>query len=335
MKVDHLTKHLNIYNMGAKKNRQIQRQAQAQADRQFAYNTELQREAMAKYEARQADYEAMQFFNPYDNMQNYYADLKNAYEGMENRFEELQVSTAAADFQMEQSAQQRADIMQALTGAAGTSGIAGLAQTLANQGVMAARQASVDIAQQQRQNALMAAQAGQQIDQMQRQTDMQIQQAVAQGAASADMAERGGLSMLQGAEISRQSTLLGMSAGDYGGANAGVQAAFGNQMAAIGMGAQMHAARMGMFGQIIGGVAQGFGAAKGSDRKLKKNIEYKFDSPSGIPVYNFEYIDAKHGSGIHQGVMSDEVPREAVIMHSDGYEMVNYSMLDVDFKKLN
>ena len=316
--------------MGGRRNRQIQRQAQAQADRQFQYNTQLQREAMQKYEARQADYEQMEFFNPYDNMQNYYADLKNAYEGMENRFEELQVSTAAADFQMEQSAQQRSDILQALTGAAGTSGIAGLAQTLANQGVMAARQASVDIAQQQRQNALQAAQAGQQIDQMQRQTDMQIQQAVAQGAASADMAERGGASMLQGAEISRQSTLLGMSAGDYGGANAGVQAAFGNQMAAIGMGAQMHAARMGMFGEIIGGVAAGI-----SDRRLKKNIEYKFNSPSGIPVYNFEYIDAKHGSGVHQGVMSDEVPREAVITHPSGYEMVNYSMLDVDFKKLN
>jgi hypothetical protein len=335
MKVDHLTKHLNIYNMGGRRNRQIQRQAQAQADRQFDYNTQLQREAMQKYEARQADYEQMEFFNPYDNMQNYYADLKNAYEGMENRFEELQVSTAAADFQMEQSAQQRADILQALTGAAGTSGIAGLAQTLANQGVMAARQASVDIAQQQRQNAMMAAQAGQQIDQMQRQTDMQIQQAVAQGAASADMAERGGAAMLQGAEISRQSTLLGMSAGDYGGANAGVQAAFGNQMAAIGMGAQMHAARMGMFGQIIGGVASGAGAAAASDRKLKKNIEHVFNSSSGIPVYNFEYIDAKHGSGVHQGVMSDEVPREAVIMHPDGYEMVNYSMLDVDFKKIN
>ena len=321
--------------MGSKRSREIQRQATALSDEQFQYQSKLQREATAKYEARQADYEAMEFFNPYDNMQNYYADLKNSFKGMENRFEELQVSTAAADFQMEQSAQQRSDIMSALTGAAGTSGIAGLAQTLANQGVMAARQASVDIAQQQRQNTLMAAQAGQQIDQQQRQTDMQIQQAVAQGAASADMAERGGLSMLQGAEISRQSTLLGMSAGDYGGANAGVQAAFGNQMAAIGMGAQMHAAQMGMFGQIIGGVAQGAGTAYASDRRLKKNIEYKFDSPSGLPVYNFEYIDAKYGSGVHQGVMSDEVPREAVTIHPNRHEMVNYSMLDVDFKKLN
>ena len=102
------------------------------------------------------------------------------------------------------------------------------------------------------------------------------------------------------------------------------------------MASQMHSARVGAIagaaGSILGGVA---GNATLSDRKLKKNIEYKFDSPSGLPVYNFEYIDAKHGSGVYQGVMADEVPREAVIMHLDGYEMVNYSMLDVDFKKLN
>ena len=83
-----------------------------------------------------------------------------------------------------------------------------------------------------------------------------------------------------------------------------------------------------------GGMLAGIGSAIGSDRKLKKNIEYKFDSPSGIPVYNFEYIDDKYGSGIHQGVMSDEVPLEAVITGPDGYDMVNYNMLDVDFKQL-
>jgi hypothetical protein len=149
------------------------------------------------------------------------------------------------------------------------------------------------------------------------------------------MAERGGLSMLQGAEISRQSTLLGMSSGDYAGANAGVQAAYGNQMAAVGMGMEAMNARLGMWGQIIGGVASGIGSAIGSDRRLKKNIEYMFDSPSGIPVYNFEYIDSKYGSGIHQGVMSDEIPLEAVITGLDGYDVVNYNMLDVEFKKLS
>tara|TARA_Y100000592_G_scaffold13892_1_gene19609 strand:- start:8939 stop:9913 length:975 start_codon:yes stop_codon:yes gene_type:complete len=324
--------------MGGRARRQqnrIMQQANDLTAQQMAENRELQREMIAKYEARQAEYEAMEFFNPYENMQNYYADLQNAYVGMENQFEDLGVSTVAADFQMQQGAQQRADIMSALSGAAGGSGIGALAQSLANQGVLQSRQVAVDLAQQQRQNLLMSAQAQQQIDQLQRSTDMTIQQAIAQGAASADMAERGGLSMLQGAEIGRQSTLLGMSSGDYAGANAGVQQAYANQMGALGMGAQMMNARMGMWGQIIGGVAGGIGSAIGSDRKLKKNIEYMFDSPSGIPVYNFEYIDAKHGSGVHQGVMSDEVPREAVIMHPRGYEMVDYSMLDVEFKKLS
>jgi len=217
MKVDHLTKHLNIYNMGAKKARRLQRQAQAQADRQFDYNTELQREAMAKYEARQADYEQMQFFNPYDNMQNYYADLKNAYEGMENRFEELQVSTAAADFQMEQSAQQRSDILQALTGAAGTSGIAGLAQTLANQNMLKNAKISADIAKQEGANRLAAA----------------------KGSLSVELAEAKGEAMRQNMEASKQATLLGMQQAVTGVAASNMSQAQSNQMSASLYGTQL------------------------------------------------------------------------------------------------
>ena len=37
--------------------------------------------------------------------------------------------------------------------------------------------------------------------------------------------------------------------------------------------------------------------------------------------------------GVYQGVMSDEVPQEAVIK-SGGYDMVNYSTLDVEFKEI-
>ena len=249
--------------MGGRARRQqnrLMKEANDLTAQQMAENRELQREMIAKYEARQADYEAMEFFNPYENMQNYYADLQNAYVGMENTYEDLGVSTVAAQFQMEQGQQQRADIMSALSGAAGGSGIGALAQSLANQGVLQSRQVAVDLAQQQRQNMMMSAQQQQQIDQMQRATDMQIQQAIAQGAASADMAERGGMSMLQGAEIGRQSTLLGMSAGDYAGANAGVQQAYANQMGAIGMGMNAMSSRMGMWGQIIGGVAGAAGS---------------------------------------------------------------------------
>jgi hypothetical protein len=54
-----------------------------------------------------------------------------------------------------------------------------------------------------------------------------------------------------------------------------------------------------------------------------------------LPVYNFEYIDTKYGSGVYQGVMSDEVPLEAVTISPDGFDRVNYSLLDVEFKKVN
>lgn len=69
-----------------------------------------------------------------------------------------------------------------------------------------------------------------------------------------------------------------------------------------------------------------------SDRKLKENIKLTGVSLSGLNIYTFEYIDKKHGEGVYQGVMSDEVPPSAVVKHRDGYDMVDYSKIDVDFK---
>ena len=70
-----------------------------------------------------------------------------------------------------------------------------------------------------------------------------------------------------------------------------------------------------------------------SDRSLKKNIKKVGESPSGLNIYNFEFKNPKYGKGVFQGVMSDEVPQKAVI-EKDGYDSVNYSMLDVEFKKI-
>ena len=70
--------------------------------------------------------------NQFAGMDNAYAGLQNQYEGMENRFEDMTVDMRAADFQAQQGAQQRANIMQSLRGAAGSSGVAGLAQTKVN-----------------------------------------------------------------------------------------------------------------------------------------------------------------------------------------------------------
>ena len=71
-----------------------------------------------------------------------------------------------------------------------------------------------------------------------------------------------------------------------------------------------------------------------SDISLKHNIVFIKKSPSGLKIYNFEYKDSKLGEGVYQGVMSHEIPQEAVIKHPDGYDMVDYSKIDVDFIKI-
>ena len=115
-------------------------------------------------------------------------EASQPYEGMENRFEDMTVDMRAADFQVQQGQQQRANIMQALRGAAGGSGIAALAQAMANQGALQTQAISANIGQQERQNQIMAAKMAGQID----------------------MTERGGEAMVQSAEMGRQSTLLGI-----------------------------------------------------------------------------------------------------------------------------
>jgi len=111
-------------------------------------------------------------------------EFKNPYADMENPMEDMTVDMRAADFQRQQGQQQRANIMQALQGAAGGSGIAGLAQSMANQGQLQSQQISVGIAAQERQNTMMERQMAGQID----------------------MTERGGEAMVQSAEMGRQST---------------------------------------------------------------------------------------------------------------------------------
>jgi len=71
----------------------------------------------------------------------------------------------------------------------------------------------------------------------------------------------------------------------------------------------------------------------GSDRRLKKNIELVGKSPSGLSIYNFEYT---FKDGVWQGVMSDEIPQEAVVKNSfnTGYDAVDYSKIDVEFKQI-
>ena len=92
------------------------------------------------------------------SMSDYFAqDTSNLYANMENTMEDLTVNTQAADFAAQQQAQGLADILGQTRQAAGGSGIAALAQSLAQQQAMSAQQASASIGQQEAANQQLAA----------------------------------------------------------------------------------------------------------------------------------------------------------------------------------
>ena len=152
--------------------------------------------------------------------------FKNPFEGMENTFEDLTVNQQAAQFQAQQSSQQLADVMGGLREAAGASGIAGLAQTLANQGALQVQRMSAGIGQQESANQRLAA----------------------QGAMKIDIVERQGEQNVEQAKRDRQATLLGMQMGEATGANAAFAQAQANQMNA--QIAQQQALMQGITGTI-------------------------------------------------------------------------------------
>ena len=135
--------------------------------------------------------------NQFAGMENLYAGLENQYEGMENVFEDATIDTRAAEFQAQQTAQQQANIMQGLRGAAGSSGIAALAQTMASQGQLAAQQQAAGIGQQERQNQMMQMQEASRIQQLQRGEAARLAQQEAAGGMSIQQQEGAGAARLQ------------------------------------------------------------------------------------------------------------------------------------------
>ena len=90
--------------------------------------------------------------------------------------------------------------------------------------------------------------------------------------------------------------------------------------------------------QMLVGVGQGVGTGAGivlgskvSDRRLKQNIVPVGQSPSGINIYQFNYLWDSHNT--YQGVMAQEVPY-ASVMSDAGYYLVDYSKVDVEFRSI-
>ena len=79
------------------------------------------------------------------------------------------------------------------------------------------------------------------------------------------------------------------------------------------------------------GVKKFFQGFKFSDRRLKEDIRLIGKSPSGINIYSFKYYQIP---GRYIGVMAQEVPW-ATHMTDTGYLAVDYSKVDVEFRRLH
>ena len=147
--------------------------------------------AEAEFDARIKEYEESQFqeLDPDDYQQ-------------ENIMEDLTVDTEAADYARDQFMQQQANIMDVYRGVAGSSGIAGLAQTLSNQAAKQAKESRVNIAQQLAENKKLRLAEESRIKQQERQ--MRIDNALGKRQFEAD----------------KMSTMIGVASQKIAGVNA-------------------------------------------------------------------------------------------------------------------
>ena len=178
-----------------------------------------QRAAAAEYRARRREYENL-------DTSNLAADIQNPF--AENVFEDLTVNQQAARFANQQAAASRQNILESLSGAAGGSGIASLAQSLANQATTAAQQASASIAQQEQRNEVLAAKG-----------ELQVQQ----GEAMTQRMQLAGAERSRALERQQTETLFGMAQQRRAAADQAI--------------AQANAALLGGIGSIAGTVLTG------------------------------------------------------------------------------
>jgi len=139
-------------------------------------------------------------------------DTSNLAANMENPYEDLTVNTQAADFAAQQNQASLANTMSGLQGAAGGSGIAALAQSMANASAQQNQAASASIGAQEAANQKLAAQGA-----------MQVQQADIAGATAA-----------RGLEYQKTGGLMSMAQNRLGAANAARSAATQSIMGGIG-----------------------------------------------------------------------------------------------------
>jgi hypothetical protein len=89
----------------------------------------------------------------------------------------------------------------------------------------------------------------------------------------------------------------------------------------------------GLVGGAFGGGSGGGFTGMMSDKRLKENIIRIGESPSGIPIYQYNYIGTKSK---YKGAMAQDLLNTPhVSLHESGFYMVNYAGIDVDMELIN
>ncbi len=103
-------------------------------------------------------------------------DTSNPFLNMENTLEDLTINQQQAQFESQQFDRSQANILSGLRQSAGGSGIASLAQSLAQQGQLRAQQVSASIGQQESTNQRLAAQEASRLQIQERQGEITSRQ---------------------------------------------------------------------------------------------------------------------------------------------------------------
>ena len=103
-------------------------------------------------------------------------DTSNPFLNMENTMEDLTINQKQADFEKQAFEQSQSNILSGLRGAAGGSGVAALAQSLAQQGQLASQKSAASIGMQEARNQMARQQQAGRIQELQARGEQASQQ---------------------------------------------------------------------------------------------------------------------------------------------------------------
>ena len=164
--------------------------------------------------AAQAEHDRMRQQYAELDTSNLYANVENKYMNLENTFEDLTINKQQAEFERNMFERQQASIMSGLSAAAGGSGIAGLAQAMAQQSQIAGQRAAGSIGMQEYKNQILSATEASKIQRLER-----------AGEAQAEAQRLAGAETARSLDYRKTTTQLGMSQQELAAANQAIATA--------------------------------------------------------------------------------------------------------------